>query len=374
MKFMKVDWLLNWPGATPHRPLAVALGLGFLLMAGSNRAVADTVFVQGLELDNVSIQGVASGQLVFQSESGNTTQRDLTKILRIHVDGEGALNDAEDAYASSNFAGAVDGYASTMRSTTKDWLKQYISPRLIDSANKSNRFDAAVTAYLNLLQTDPAQAAHIRPQMPSPDSTYLDTAVSQVTDALNQANLTDDQRVSLLQFEVDLYNTRKDAADADKAEGQLDEVLAKDPNNPVAALANARRKLQAAQAALDQKNYQQALAAIDANKQLFTDPQQQADALYIIAQARAGLLGDSKDPTALKDVALAYMRVVADFKELPTRPHAADALLKTGQIEEQLTEPDVAAKVYQQVAEQFPSDPAAGIAKQNLDRLKSATK
>ena len=87
-----------------------------------------------------------------------------------------------------------------------------------------------------------------------------------------------------------------------------------------------------------------------------------------------GQIGDGKDAAALKDAALAYMRVVANFKDTPGRPHVADSLYKTGQIEEQLAEPDVAAKVYQQVAEQFPSDPAAALAKQNLDRLKSSVK
>jgi TolA-binding protein len=68
------------------------------------------------------------------------------------------------------------------------------------------------------------------------------------------------------------------------------------------------------------------------------------------------------------------MRVVADFKETPGKPHVAESLLKTAQIEEQLAEPDVATRVYQQVADQFPADPAAPQAKQDLDRLKATAK
>jgi TolA-binding protein len=337
-------------------------------------AVADTVYVQGLSLENVSIQSISQGQIVFQAESGNTSQKDLAKVLRIHVDGESALNDAEDAYASGKFADAVDGYLTTIHSTTKDWLKEYVLPRLVDSANKSNRFDAAATAYIAMVQKDPTSAAKIRPQMPASDSTYLDTAISQVSDALNASGLTDPQSVALLQFQIDLYHAKKDDKGADDASAKLDTILAKDPNNPVAQQANARRKLQAAGAALDAKKFDEAISDIETNKALFTDPQQQADALYTIAEAQMGLLGGSNDPTKLKDAALAYMRVVADFKDTPGKPHVADSLLKTGQIEEQLAEPDVAAKVYQQVAEQFPDDPSAAVAKQNLDRLKSATK
>jgi TolA-binding protein len=355
----------------------VAGGLVFVPLLGlfvPTGASADTVYVQGLSLENVAIQSIGQGQIVFQGESGNTTQRDLTKVLRIHVDGENALNDAEDAYASGKFADAVDGYLTTIHSTTKDWLKSYVLPRLVDSANKSNRFDAAVTAYVAMVQKDPVSAAKIRPQMPASDSTYLDTAISQVSDALGASNLTDEQNVALLQFQIDLYHAKKDDKGADDASAKLDTILAKDPNNPVAQQANARRKLQAASAALAAKKYDEAITDIQTNKALFTDPQQQADALFTIAEAQMGLLAGSKDPTKLKDAALAYMRVVADFKDTPGKPHVADSLLKTGQIEEQLAEPDVAAKVYQQVAEQFPSDPAATLAKQDLDRLKSATK
>jgi TolA-binding protein len=317
---------------------------------------------------------VAQGQITFLTASGNTSQRDLAKVLEIHVDGENAFNDAEDAYASGKFSDAVDGYLTTTHSTTRDWLKDYVVTRLVDAANKANRFDAATTAYIAMVQKSPAAAAHIRPAMPAADSTYLDTAISQVNDALTASGLTDEQSVALLQFQVDLYNTKKDARGADAAEARLDEVLAKDPNNPLAAQANARRKLQAAATALAAKKYQDAIGDIESNKQLFTDPAQQADAMYTIAEARMGLVAGGNDPTALKDVALAYMRVVADFKDTPGKPHVADSLLKTGQIEEQLAEPDVASRVYQQVADQFPSDPAAGVAKQNLDRLKSVTK
>jgi tetratricopeptide (TPR) repeat protein len=349
-------------------PLAL---IGGILPA---RASADSVYVQGLSYDNVTITGISAGQLNFTSVSGNADVRDLAKVQRIHVDGENAFNDAEDAYAAGKFSDAVDGYLTTTRSTTRDWLKDYVATRLVDAANKANRFDAATTAYIAMMQKNPAAAAHVRPAMPATDSTYLDTAISQVNDALTASGITDEQRVALLQFEVDLYNTKKDAQGADAAEATLDEILAKDPNNPIAQQANARRKLQAATTALAAKKYQEAIGDIESNKQLFTDPAQQADALYTIAEARMGLLGAGNDPTALKDVALAYMRVVADFKDVPGKPHVADALLKTAQIEERLAEPDVAGRVYQQVADQFPSDPAAAVAKQNLDRLKSVTK
>jgi TolA-binding protein len=250
-------------------------------------------------------------------------------------------------------------------------VKQYAVGRLVDAANKSNRFDAAVTAYVTMLQLDPVAASRIRPTIPA-GSSYVDTAISQVNEALG-AQLTDEQKIALLQFQVDLYNSKKDSHGSEQAAAQLDELLAKDPNNPNAARANARRKLQLANQALDAKKYQDALTAINSSAAIFTDPQQQADALYLIAQAREGLAGSGTDRNALKDAALCYMRVVADFKDLPGKPHVADSLLKTADIEAQLNDTDAAAKLYQQIADQFPGDPAAATAKQKLANIKPKT-
>ena len=336
-------------------------------------ATADTIFLQGLTLDGVVIQGVANGSMSFQSSGGNVGTRDLARIQKIHVDGETALDSAEDSFAAGKFADAVDGYLKASRSSTHPWVKQYAVARLVEAANKSNRFDAAVTAYVTMLQLDPTSASRIRPSIPDGGSTYVDTAISQINEALSTQTLSDDQKVALLQFEVDLYNAKKDTKGSDQAATQLDELLAKDPNNPNAARANARRKLQLANQSLAAKKYQEVLTAIDASKALFTDPQQQADALYDVAQAREGLAGSTADQNTLKDVALCYMRVVADFKDTPGKPHVVDSLMKTAQIESQLNDADAAARLYQQITEQFPNDPAAATAKQQLAAVKTKT-
>ena len=319
------------------------------------------------------IQGVSGGQISFQSSGGNVSTRDLARVQRIHVDGETGLNTAEDAFSAGKFADAIDGYLKASRSSAHPWVKQYAAARLVESANKSNRFDAAVTAYITMLQLDPGSASRVRPTIPEGGSTYIDTAISQISEAVGTGGLTDEQKIALLQFQVDLYNAKKDSKGSDQAASQLDELLAKDPNNPNAARANARRKLQVANQALDAKKFQDALTTIDASKAMFVDPAQQADALYVIAEAREGLAGSAGDPNAMKDVALCYMRVVADFKDVPGKPHVADSMLKTAEIEEQLNDPDAASKIYQQMAEQFPGDPATATAKQNLAKMKPKT-
>ncbi len=320
-----------------------------------------------INVKGAKITRVAGGQIFFTA-GGKETSRELGKVQRILVDGEAALNAAEEAYAAGNWSAAVDGYQRTVRATTKPWLKDWATARLIDAANKSGRFDAAVASYVATLLKDPAAAAALKPAMPAERSTYLDTAVTEVNNALGTKGVTDAQRQALFQFLMDLHRARKDKAAEEKAAEQLDEILAKDPNNPAAGQAIARRKLMNAAKALEAKDYRKALAEVEAVRDQLTDAAQQADALFYLAEAKYGLT-DTKQPDALKDAALAYMRVVAHFKNEPGAPHVAESLVKVAQIHEQLGEPQTAANLYEQVASQFKDDPAAQVARQSLQRL-----
>ena len=339
-------------------------------------ARADELWVGSGGSGAINIKGAritrVEGGHIFFTASGKETSRELAKVQRILVDGEAALNAAEDAYAASNWSAAVDGYQRTIRSTTKPWLKDWATVRLIDAANKSGRFDAAATAYVAVLLKDPMAAAALKPAMPAERSTYLDTAANDVTTALGTKGINDQQRQALLTFLMDLHRARKDKAAEEKAAAQLDEILAKDPNNPAAGQAIARRKLLSAAKAIEAKDYRKALAEIDEARDKFTEPAQQADALFYTAVAKQGL-ADGKNGDALKDVALAYMRVVAHFKNEPGAPHVAESLVRVAQIHEQLGEPQTAANLYGQVASQFKDDPSAQVARQSLQRLGQQT-
>jgi len=140
------------------------------------------------------------------------------------------------------------------------------------------------------------------------------------------------------------------------------------PAGPNPALA-----LQLAFLALDQKQYQQAETEINKAAAAIVDPEQQVDALYALAECRAGLAKD--DPAALKDAALAYMRVVARGKSARVAsPRVAEALLKTAAIQERLNAPREALLLYNQVVEEFKGTDAATRAAQGASRLGKSDK
>jgi tetratricopeptide (TPR) repeat protein len=349
-----------------------SLGLGHFLVIGIwslglSIAKADSIFVGSLERKDVTIRDIKGDTLIFDI-NGRQTETQASKVTRLTVTSEPPLNAAEEAYAAGKWDQAVDGYQKTLRTTQKPWVKEWAATRLIDAGNKSGRFDAAVSAYIQMLLKDPASAAGAKPSMPDAKSTYLDTAVKEVNTALGDSKLTVDQKRALLGFLVELQQARKDAAAEDDAYERLAKLPGADVNDSNARRVLAKRKISVASRALETKNYRQALDEVEKNRGLFTEPTQQADALFIIAEARHALAGS--DNNALKDAALGYMRVVAAAKNEPGRPHVVDSLLKTAAILEQLGEPRAATGLYEQVLAQFADDPSAPKARDNLERLK----
>src|SRR5207245_1120909 len=86
-------------------------------------------------------------------------------------------------------------------------------------------------------------------------------------------------------------------------------------SGPDAKLLLADFKLNSANAALHKGDFTEAISEIESAKSSFIDPAHQADALYCLAQAGLGVARQSKTTDALKDAALAYLRVVSQFQD-----------------------------------------------------------
>ncbi len=326
---------------------------------------------------DVHITGINAGKLFFELR-GSSTSRELEKITRIAVDNEPAMTAAEDAFALEKWDDAIANYQKVVRSnspiSTKAWLSDWASRRLLVAADKTGRFDAAVTAYITRLQFD-APGSVARPKLPDTQSTYLDIAANDINSALStNTKLTDEQRVAMLTFLVDLQRARHDGKAADSAAEKLDDVLAKDPNNPAALRSIGRRHVQTAQLAADRKDWRGAIAEIDANRAFFNDPLQQAEALYLLAESRYQLaLAAGAGPATkqgFNEAALSFVRVIANFRDNPDKPHVAQSMLRIGQIEESLSDLKAASTIYNQLIAQFPDDPTTADAKRALQNLK----
>jgi hypothetical protein len=358
---------------------AVTVALGF-----ASASLADTVAIQkpgdnsSVVYNDVKIANIAKGIIVFTTSSGNTVRKDLNTVSALTIDDEPQFNLAQQDYGSGHFDKALDEYDQTIQSTSRPWLKTYSMPRFTDAANKSNRFDKAVQGYISLVLNQPGIADKYRPVVPSGDTQGLDTVAQSLSDAASTKNLGDKQQAALLSVLLDVQRARNDtqgivsaATKLKQLNGDTGDTSGTTSNDASLALADA--KLQQATDALSAKNYDQAIGIITASGNLFLDPKRQADALYMLAQAHEGQAQASGNPDGWRDTAIAYMRVVANFKDAPGAPHVADSLLATaGILENHLNQGGKAMKLDQDIQSSYQGTPAADGAAKQLARLQAA--
>ncbi len=345
------------------------------LLGPVSLSIADTVMVRtstggSLAYNKVKIQnelgkGPQNGELLFTSENGVVGHRPLDLIVQIKSDDEPALSAAEQAFASNDMKAAAEGYRK-LTSSSREWVKKRAEMRLAEAAGKSGDLASTVEVFIQASAKDPAAARKLKPDLAAAPASEIDAAIAQVQRASSSA--TDAQKQVLLPFLAELYNAKKDTASAAKVLAELNKMAPSAANAADVEKARADTALASAQDAVAQRNYSAALSTLRANAAAFTQPKQQADALYLIAEAKAG---SAKNETELKDAALAYMRVAANFRSLPDAAHVADSLLKTGEIEEKLNQPKTALSLYKQIAVEFKNSDAAKIAQQNVQRLET---
>jgi TolA-binding protein len=352
--------------ARAGRRLFVAAIFSSFILLPSSFVFADSIFVGTLERANVTIRDFKGATLQFDI-AGRPSETDATRISKLVIPSEPQLTAAEQAFATEKWDEAVDAYQRLLRTAAKPWVKDWSGFRLAIAAGKSGRFDAAATAYVQMLIKDPVGAASVKPAMPDSKSTYLDTAITTTNTALADSKLTNDQKRALLGFLIEIQQAKKNPAGEDAAYEQLIKLPGADLNDPTAQRVLARRRIASAMQSLANKSYAKVIDEINSNRTLFIDPAQQSEALYLLAEARLGIA--AADPSAMKDAALAYMRVVAQSNALSGKPFVLPALQKTAEIMEKIGEPKSAAALYSQIIDEFPNDPAAAKARTEIRRL-----
>lgn len=322
---------------------------------------ADVLHTRTGPLPNVQVLGIRGNELVYVNPTGRETTKTLDDVRRLEIDTEPDFTAAEAAYESANWEKATSGYERTIKSTNKPWLRQYVGLKLLETANKSGNFPAAVAAYLELVQSNPAVAQGKEPKLPDAGSTFLDSAAADVERALS-GRLQDSQRAALLKFLLNIYQKKNDTARVVATAERLAKITGDSATGENQALL-ASLKLSLAKVAFEKKDYARARQEIDSARAAFIEPATQAEALYLLASIDQALAKD--DPEKLQDAAVAYMRVVAHF---PTSEHAGKAMVQTAQILEKLGQQKQALSLYQQAAAEHP---ATG-AREHVERVKQA--
>jgi tetratricopeptide (TPR) repeat protein len=342
---------------------AIAMLLAMPALAG-----ADSITVNNLAYADVKISTVKGEEIYFTTQTGTEVHKPIAHVSKINLTDEPAFNQAEESYLAKDWDKAATSYEKTFRTTNKVWLKDWCSVRLLESANKAGHFDAAVKAYIALAEKSPAAAKTIQLTMPKPGSAYINDAIKDLNSGIARAR-NEDVKSLLLKLVVDLNALKGDSAASDKALQELAQSRVNlDPSSPEALRAQMMLKLKSIRVALAAKDYEKVISTIEKEAATIVEPVDQAEALLMYADAKAGKAGEDKG--AWKDVAVAYMRVAANA---PGTPQAASALLKVAGIHEtKLGEKDTALKLLKQIAVDYKGQEAGTEAENQLKRLGGA--
>ncbi|MFW5681576.1 MAG: hypothetical protein ACOC1G_01090 [Phycisphaeraceae bacterium] len=121
-------------------------------------AHADSVKVRDLWIDNVQIQGVRDGELVFRSPTGSRTTQPLGEIRGIRVDAHPELADAQSDFDASRFAEAARDFQKVAEDARSAWLQAYARARLVEAAAAAENPMLAAEAFVELAGMSPDDA------------------------------------------------------------------------------------------------------------------------------------------------------------------------------------------------------------------------
>jgi TolA-binding protein len=359
----------------PARASFPAMLAAFALLA-SLPCRADTIVLKAAgntqtRYDPVKIVNVTGGQIVFTFNSDRQISRDVQQVIEIQIDGNPAFNGAEDAFVAQHWQPAVDGYRRTLSSSPADWVRDWAAFRLLIAANAAGSFDDAAAAYAAVVRRYPAAAEPYKPAIPR-DQRALTTAVGTVQKELESLAVEPDSQsaqVLLLQFLLEIQQARQDSKAAALVAQQLLKVRAGAPDvSANKALINGR--IAAAGNDVQAGQYAAASKIIQDNSDQIIDPSQQAEAMFILASAQQGLVKANPAAKAQdwQDVALAYLRVVAHFKDQSDNPQIPQALYQAAAILDSIHDP-AALPLYRQLIDTYPTTTWAASAKIAVARL-----
>lgn len=151
----------NWRATYLLIPAALLAGvLGWTL-----HATADAVKLSDAWIDNVVIQSITDGQVVYITQAGEESRRPLSVVdptgrLQVLVQGIRAdaipeLGVAEKALEAKNPdpAQAANAFQQARAKANQPWLREWIDYRLVRAADDSGQAIAAIDAFLRLARS-----------------------------------------------------------------------------------------------------------------------------------------------------------------------------------------------------------------------------
>lgn len=294
-------------------------------------AHADSVKLSGLWIDNVNVETVAEGELIYTTAAGRRVTRSLEGIEGLRLDRYPALAEAEAARERGEHAAAAEKLRAVVGQAREAWVRHYVHRQLAQALDAQGEAAEAVRVYVTLVEAEPHPAfladpptAAVRRASPEIRSQVVEALEAIRPRAAEAAREPLDRLRAAAEAEGDVDFAAGDG----RAGGDDAIVLPADIQND-AVTAHLRRG-----------EFDEALEAVRAP---LSTTGGLSLALYQKALAQRGKAEAEDDQALLKSAGLNFMRVVVYF---PRSRYVGPALVEAGAVHARIGRPDLAATLY----------------------------
>lgn len=304
------------------------LAAALLTLGVAAPAQGDSIKLSGFWHDDLSIETVVDGHIVYRTAGGRRSERALAEVEGLKLEAHPALATAEEAREAAEHAEAARHYRRLFeRDEVEPWLAAYVRTRLVPTLDALDEPVEAMEEYVALIESGAIESYLVEPP----------------TRSLRGADAEQRQRIGEL---VDSVIDDADPATRAALE-RLREQAARDPGEAgvemdegAAVVLPATIDDDAATAALRRGEFD---AALEAAEQTLSTGGGLARGLYqkgLAQRARAEAEGDE---ALLKSAGLSFMRVIVYF---PRSGYVGPALVEAGHVHAELGREDLAASLY----------------------------
>lgn len=342
------------------------LPLAALALAVVAAAVqADSVKLSGFWIDDVTVQTITDGRIVYVSPTGGQVEKPLGDLQGLKLTNLPQLEQAEKALEAGQTAQAIKLLQDARKRSRQDWANQLLSKRIVEAQTAGGLVGDALQGYLELSRsaTDPwfVPAPPLEAFAKASDPQKA-KAREVATNALARA---DEAQKAVLQQVLDAAGPAPAPAAASAtpkpAPARPAATQPATPSAPAPAATPAAPTPSAAPAAakasavplprqitdgpiadpLRAGRFEEALAAADRELQT---PGEMSAKLFLRGVAQLALAEKSGDEAMYKNAGLSFMRVAVHF---PKSTHLGPALLEAGYVHLKIGRPDIAAKLFE---------------------------
>ena len=339
-------------------------------------ASADAIKLGGFWIEDVSVQGVEYGNVVYFNRVGTELSRPIELVQGLKLSSYPSLGKAQQAIEAGNGREALRALLLVQNQTQggAPWVGQWVNYLLVDVCNRQDMPVEAVGAYLELVEGG-ASPIYLK-RLPArclegvtgdarlDVKQRLEAALERLAGRLEAARVQELLDVIDGKGEGDTGDTPGisdgpvqvvdgAAGDSDTLGNGSGLTLPRelDIANPVTQL-------------LIHNRFEQALTMID--EAMGKDSRQMAMRLYQRGMAQMHLAGANQDQEQYLDAGMSFARVLAYF---PQSAFAGPSLVEAGVIHSKIGRRDIAQKLYQKATEMIDAEVEPRYA-MRLDQLK----